>query len=61
MIRPRGLPGRKRLEVGALICEIARSEIGYTEQRPAEYVAVMTAAALREASRALFIQATMSR
>src|SRR3989441_869218 len=29
----------KRLDVGALICEIARSEIGYTEQRPAEYVA----------------------
>src|SRR6266487_2165806 len=38
----------KRLDAGALICEIARSEIGYTEQRPAEYVAVMTAAALRE-------------
>src|SRR5947207_4467561 len=38
----------QRLDVGALICEIARSEIGYTEQRPAEYVAVMTAAALRE-------------
>src|SRR5256712_4457891 len=37
-----------RLEVGAVICEIARSEIGYTDQRPAEYVAVMTAAALRE-------------
>src|SRR2546426_866943 len=38
----------QRLDVGALICEIARSEIGYTEQRPAEYVAVMIAAALRE-------------
>src|SRR5213593_1631296 len=38
----------RRLDVGAVICEIARSEIGYTEQRPAEYVAVMTAAALRE-------------
>src|SRR6266700_2664620 len=37
----------RRLDVGAVICEIARSEIGYTEQRPAEYVAVMTAAALR--------------
>src|SRR6266568_1054052 len=37
-----------RLDVGAVICEIARSEIGYTEQRPAEYVAVMIAAALRE-------------
>ncbi|HZH79662.1 MAG TPA: class II fructose-bisphosphate aldolase [Gemmatimonadales bacterium] len=47
----------KRLEVGALICEIARSEIGYTDQRPAEYVAVMTAAALREGfTGPLFIQ-----
>jgi fructose/tagatose bisphosphate aldolase len=34
--------------VGALILEIARSEIAYTEQRPAEYVAVMLGAALRE-------------
>src|SRR5881628_2833045 len=47
----------QRLDVGALICEIARSEIGYTEQRPAEYVAVMTAAALREGfTGPLFIQ-----
>ncbi len=47
----------KRLDVGALICEIARSEIGYTEQRPSEYVAVMTAAALREGfTGPLFIQ-----
>src|SRR6266566_7682444 len=47
----------RRLDVGALICEIARSEIGYTEQRPVEYVAVMTAAALREAfAGPLFIQ-----
>src|SRR5216117_215703 len=38
----------KRLKAGAFILEIARSEIGYTEQRPAEYVAVMIAAALRE-------------
>jgi fructose-bisphosphate aldolase, class II len=38
----------RRLEVGAVICEIARSEIAYTDQRPAEYVAVMMAAALRE-------------
>jgi fructose-bisphosphate aldolase, class II len=45
------------LDVGALICEIARSEIGYTDQRPAEYVAVMTAAAIREGwSGPLFIQ-----
>ncbi|MFQ5768122.1 MAG: class II fructose-bisphosphate aldolase [Acidobacteriota bacterium] len=35
-------------DVGAVILEIARSEIGYTEQRPAEYTAVVTAAALRE-------------
>jgi fructose/tagatose bisphosphate aldolase len=38
---------RKRT-VGAILLEIARSEIAYTEQRPAEYVAVMIAAALRE-------------
>jgi hypothetical protein len=31
-----------------VIFEIARSEIGYTEQRPAEYAAVMLAAAIRE-------------
>ena len=37
-----------KLKVGALILEIARSEIAYTDQRPAEYVAVMLAAALRE-------------
>ena len=46
-----------RLEAGAFILEIARSEIGYTEQRPAEYVSVMIAAALREGYRGpLFIQ-----
>ena len=33
---------------GAIILEIARSEIAYTDQRPAEYVAVLLAAALRE-------------
>lgn len=44
-------------DVGALLCEIARSEIGYTAQRPAEYVAVMTAAAIREGwSGPLFVQ-----
>lgn len=47
----------RELDVGALICEIARSEIGYTDQRPAEYVAVITAAAVREGWRGpLFIQ-----
>jgi fructose-bisphosphate aldolase, class II len=45
------------LEVGALILEIARSEIGYTDQRPAEYVAVLTAAAIREGwTGPLFVQ-----
>ena len=46
-----------RLEAGAFILEIARSEIAYTDQRPAEYVAVMLAAALREGYRGpVFIQ-----
>lgn len=41
----------------AFILEIARSEIAYTDQRPAEYVAVMLAAALREGYRGpVFIQ-----
>src|SRR4051812_29430427 len=44
-------------KAGAIILEIARSEIAYTEQRPAEYVAVMIAAALREGyALPLFIQ-----
>jgi fructose/tagatose bisphosphate aldolase len=34
--------------VGAFIFEIARSEIGYTDQRPAEYAACVLAAAVRE-------------
>jgi len=47
----------RELRVGALICEIARSEIGYTDQRPSEYVAVMTAAAIREGwTGPLFVQ-----
>lgn len=46
-----------RLNAGAFICEIARSEIAYTDQRPAEYVAVILAAALREGFRGpVFIQ-----
>jgi fructose/tagatose bisphosphate aldolase len=45
------------LDAGAFILEIARSEIAYTEQRPAEYVSVMLAAALREGFRGpVFIQ-----
>jgi fructose/tagatose bisphosphate aldolase len=39
---------RKKLNTGAVICEIARSEISYTAQRPAEYTFVLLAAALRE-------------
>jgi fructose/tagatose bisphosphate aldolase len=38
----------RSLKAGALIFEIARSEIGYTEQRPHEYAAMIIAAALRE-------------
>jgi fructose/tagatose bisphosphate aldolase len=37
-----------RHDVGAFIFEIARSEIGYTKQRPGEYAACVLAAALRE-------------
>ncbi|MES2177167.1 MAG: class II fructose-bisphosphate aldolase [Gemmatimonadota bacterium] len=45
------------MHAGAFILEIARSEIAYTDQRPAEYVSVMLAAALREGFRGpLFIQ-----
>src|SRR5204862_4229166 len=45
------------LNAGAFIFEIARSEIGYTEQRPHEYAAVLFAAALREGfTGPLFIQ-----
>ena len=46
-----------KLNAGAFLLEIARSEIAYTDQRPTEYVAVMMAAALREGWRGpLFIQ-----
>ena len=38
----------RAMDAGAIIFEIARSEIGYTEQRPHEYAAMITAAALRE-------------
>ncbi|HYB19530.1 MAG TPA: class II fructose-bisphosphate aldolase [Thermodesulfobacteriota bacterium] len=45
------------LDVGAFILEIARSEIGYTSQRPLEYAAVVMAAALKEGWRGpVFIQ-----
>ncbi|OHB97213.1 MAG: aldolase [Planctomycetes bacterium RIFCSPLOWO2_12_38_17] len=38
----------KKNHVGAFIFEIARSEIGYTDQRPAEYASVILAAAIKE-------------
>ena len=47
----------KRHDVGAFLFEIARSEIGYSEQRPAEYAACVLAAAMREEfSGPVFIQ-----
>jgi fructose/tagatose bisphosphate aldolase len=46
-----------RNDAGAFIFEIARSEIGYTEQRPAEYAACVLAAAIKEGFRGpVFIQ-----
>ena len=45
------------MNVGAFIFEIARSEIGYTKQRPLEYAAVVLAAAVREGYRGpVFLQ-----
>jgi fructose/tagatose bisphosphate aldolase len=38
----------KSMDASALIFEIARSEIGYTDQRPAEYVTSVLAAAIAE-------------
>src|SRR6185295_7080961 len=50
----RALKARK---AGAFICEIARSEMAYTDQRPAEYATVVLAAALREGFKGpVFIQ-----
>jgi fructose/tagatose bisphosphate aldolase len=47
----------KRNRAGAFIFEIARSEIGYTAQCPAEYAGVCLAAALKEAWQgAVFLQ-----
>ena len=44
-------------QVGAVVFEIARSEIGYTQQRPAEYSHAVIAAAIKEGfSGPLFIQ-----
>lgn len=47
----------KKHSIGALIFEIARSEMAYTEQNPHEYTAVIMAAAIREGwTGPLFIQ-----
>ncbi|MEA2074912.1 MAG: class II fructose-bisphosphate aldolase [Euryarchaeota archaeon] len=47
----------KRNQAGAFIFEIARSEIGYTAQRPIEYAGVCLAAAIKEEWQgAVFIQ-----
>lgn len=47
----------KKNNTSTLIFEIARSEIGYTDQRPAEYTASILAAAIKENySSPLFIQ-----
>jgi fructose/tagatose bisphosphate aldolase len=44
-------------DAGAIIFEIARSEMGYTQQRPAEYVSAVIGAAIKEDFRGpLFIQ-----
>jgi fructose/tagatose bisphosphate aldolase len=46
-----------RNRVGAFIFEIARSEIGYTDQRPLEYATVVLGAAIKEGYRGpVFIQ-----
>lgn len=47
----------KKYNAGAFIFEIAKSEIGYTGQRPVEYVSKILAAALKEGFRGcVFIQ-----
>ena len=46
-----------KTNVGAMLFEIARSEMSYTDQRPAEYTAAVIAAAIKEGYRGpVFIQ-----
>ena len=46
-----------KLDAGAFVFELARSEMAYTDQRPAEYASAVLAAALREGYRGpVFIQ-----
>ena len=47
----------KKINAGAFIFEIAKSEIGYTDQKPLEYSSVITLAAIKEGfSGPIFIQ-----
>src|SRR5918996_54904 len=47
----------KRLSAGAFIFELAKSEMGYTDQRPADYTSSVLAAGIREGYRGpIFIQ-----
>lgn len=47
----------KRIDAGAFIFEIAKSEMGYTDQIPAEYASMCLAAAIKEGYRGpVFIQ-----
>ncbi len=47
----------KRLKAGAFIFEIAKSEMGYTDQPPVEYAGVVLAAAIKEGHKGpVFIQ-----
>jgi tagatose-1,6-bisphosphate aldolase non-catalytic subunit AgaZ/GatZ len=51
------LRAAERLRAGAFIFEIARSEMSYTYQQPAEFSAALIAAAIKEGYRGpLFIQ-----
>ncbi|HEY7863129.1 MAG TPA: class II D-tagatose-bisphosphate aldolase, non-catalytic subunit, partial [Thermoanaerobaculia bacterium] len=42
------LRAARAIDAGAVIFEIARSEMGYTDQRPAEYATVVLGAAIKE-------------
>jgi fructose/tagatose bisphosphate aldolase len=51
------LQAAHKMDVGQLIFEIARSEIGYTDQQPEEYATAVLAAAIREGHQGpVFIQ-----
>jgi fructose/tagatose bisphosphate aldolase len=51
------LKSAMKIDAGAFIFEIAKSEMGYTFQRPSEYVSMILAAAIREGYRGpIFVQ-----